>query len=372
MMSALKVNTSSYLAGMSDGARKSVLRTPTAATFGVSADGETRSAEQEQASRYQRERDESNVECDVLRELVVSLQLENRQLQSDAAPCEGLTASEWHEHSVDLQKGYAKLAKELLEKNIESDELRLLNQGLEKAHITAVEALEALQLSHTAVLIDRDRLVSVYGSETHEPHNELAIIKSNTIDDPSSHMTPPSSRTTPSSKPSAQSFMSAVRAEFDKSATSSTDVRGIQDGYNENDNESDNSVYDDDDSAPRRVESDDNTDSDDDSHEADGSERFYYLAVPPTVDDCSILAGLGRDVWRVCFWDASRGQLAFGGGSAAPFPYLDKSEVEWARLQIYSKPSRSGSVATEQDICDVARRTTGELSGVERSRVPAK
>ena len=113
---------------------------------------------------------------------MVSLQLENQQLQSDASLCEGRTASEWHEYSVDLQKGYAQLAKELLEKNIESDELRLLNQGLEKAHRTAVEALEALQLSHAAVLVDRDRLVSAGGSETHESHNELATINSNTID----------------------------------------------------------------------------------------------------------------------------------------------------------------------------------------------
>ena len=93
--------------------------------------------------------------------------------------------------------------------------------------------------------------------------------------------------------------------------------------------------YDDDDSAPRRAHSDDNTDSDEDSHDADGRARLYYLTVPPTAEDRSILAGPGRDVWRVCVWDASRDQLTFGGGSAAPFPYLDKSEVEWARLQIY-------------------------------------
>lgn len=74
----------------------------------------------------------------------------------------------------------------------------------------------------------------------------------------------------------------------------------------------------------------------------------------------------------MCDWDASRDRLAFGGGSAAPFPYLDKSEVEWARLQIYSRPPRSGSVATEQDICVVTRRTTGELLGVERSLVPVR
>ena len=138
--------------------------------------------------------------------------------------------------------------------------------------------------------------MSARGSETHEPHNELATIKRNTIDDPSSHMTPLSSHTTPSTKPSAQSFMSAVRAELDRSATPSSDVRGIQDGYNENDDESNTSVHGDDDSAPRRVESDDNTDSDDDSHDTDGCERLYYLTVPPTAEDCSILAGLGRDV----------------------------------------------------------------------------
>ena len=166
--------------------------------------------------------------------------------------------------------------------------------------------------------------------------------------------------------------MSAVRAEFDKSVTPSTGVRGsIQDGYNEDDGESNTSVYDDDDSAPRRAQSDDNTESDDDSHDADGYERLYYLTVPPTAEGFSILAGPGRGVWRVCVWDASRDQLTFGGGSAVPFPYLDKSEVEWARFQIYSRPSRSGSVATEQDICDVVRRTTGELAGAECSRVPA-
>ena len=72
------------------------------------------------------------------------------------------------------------------------------------------------------------------------------------------------------------------------------------------------------------------------------------------------------------YWDASRDQLTFGGGSAAPFPDLDKSDVEWARLQTYSGPSKSGSAATEQDICNVARRITGELSGVERSLVPVR
>ena len=82
--------------------------------------------------------------------------------------CEGLTAPEWRECSVDLQKGYAHLAKELLAKNVESDELRLQNHNPKKAHGTAVEALEALQLSHAAVLLDRDRLVSVFGSEIHD------------------------------------------------------------------------------------------------------------------------------------------------------------------------------------------------------------
>ena len=77
--------------------------------------------------------DEPNVKCDDLRELVVSLHLELRQLRSAAAPCEGRTASEWHSYSVDLQEGYAQLAKELRRGKIaESDELRLLNQGLEK------------------------------------------------------------------------------------------------------------------------------------------------------------------------------------------------------------------------------------------------
>ena len=66
---------------------------------------------------------------------------------------EGRTASEWHSYSVDLQEGYAQLAKELREKSAKSDELRLLNQGREKAHKTVVEALEAVQLSHGAVLL---------------------------------------------------------------------------------------------------------------------------------------------------------------------------------------------------------------------------
>ena len=184
MMSALKINASSYLAGMSDGARKPVLHTRIFATPGSLADDGKRPSQQEKAARCQRGLDMANVECDELRELVVSLQLENRQLQSDASPCEGLTASEWHGYSVDLQKGHAKLAKELLEKNAESDELRLLNQGLEKAHRTAVEVLEALQLSHTAVLLDRDRLVSAFGSKTHESHYESATTTtSNTIAD---------------------------------------------------------------------------------------------------------------------------------------------------------------------------------------------
>ena len=372
VMTSAMNNASSYLAGMRDEVRSPVLRSPTVATAGISADDETRSVEQEQALRCQRELGESNVECEVLRESMVSLQLENQQLQSNAFLCEGRTACEWHEYPVDLQKGYEKLVKEMHDKNTESDELRQLNQGLEKAHRTAVKALEALQISHTAVLIDRDRLLSAGGSETHEPHNKLASINSNTSDSPSSRMALPSSHTTPSTKHSAQSFMSAVRAEVDKSATPSTDVRGIQDGYNENDEESDNSRYDDDDSAPRLAHSDGNTDSDEDSHNVDGRARFYYLTVPHTAENRSILAGLGRDVWRVCDWDASRDQLTFGGGSAAPFPYLDKSEVEWARLKIYSRPSRSGSVATMQDICGVVRRTTGELVGAERSLVPVR
>ena len=67
---------------------------------------------------------ESNAECDDLRELVVSLHLELRQLRSAAAPCEGRTASEWHSYSVGLQEGYAQLAKELRRgKIVESDEL---------------------------------------------------------------------------------------------------------------------------------------------------------------------------------------------------------------------------------------------------------
>jgi hypothetical protein len=252
-----------------------------------------------------------------------------------------------------------------LQKNcaiVESDELRLLNQGLEKAHKTVIEALEAPQLSHAAVLLDRDRLTYVLGSETHESHDELAATTITTIPDPS-----PSRNTTPSVKPSAQSFMSAVRAEFYESAA---DLRGIQGGYEEHDDESNNSFYDEEDSAPRLAPSDDNTDSDDASHDTDGRERLYYLAVPSTAEDRSILAGFGRDVWRVCVWDESRDQLMFGGGSAAPFPWIDKSEVEWARLRLHSRPSIAGSVATEQDICDVARRTTGELAGAERKQVP--
>ena len=142
-----------------------------------------------------------------------------------------------------------------------------------------------------------------------------------------------------------------------------------QDGYNENDAELNTSVRGNDDLALGHVESGDNTGPDDESRNADGFERLYYLTVPPTAEDHSIFAGLGRDVWHVCVWDLSHSQLTFEGGSAAP-SHLDRSEVEWARLQIYSKPPRSGSVATEQDMCGVARRTTGELPGIERSRVP--
>ena len=92
--------------------------------------------------------------------------------------------------------------------------------------------------------------------------------------------------------------------------------------------------------------------------------------MPPNAEDRSILAGLGRDVWRVCSWDAARNQLkCLGDGSAAPF-FLDKSEVEWARLRLHSNPSMAGSVATEQGICDVARRISGELEGAERKQVP--
>ena len=54
-----------------------------------------------------------------------------------------------------------------------------------------------------------------------------------------------------------------------------------------------------DNSALQRAHSDD-TDSDGDSHDVDGCERFYYLTVPSTAVNCSILAGLGRGVWRVC------------------------------------------------------------------------
>ena len=123
-------------------------------------------------------------------------------------------------------------------------------------------------------------------------------------------------------KPSAQSFMPSFRAEF------YAYVRGIQDGSEEHDDESNNSVYDKEDSAPLRAPSDDITDSNDASHGSDGHVRFCYLTVPSTAEDRSILAGLGLDVWRVCVWGASRDQLMFGGGSAAPFPCLDKSEVE--------------------------------------------
>ena len=162
--------------------------------------------------------------------------------------------------------------------------------------------------------------------------------------------------------------MSAVRSESDKFVTSFTNVHG-QDGYNENDVELNTSVRGNDVLVLRHVESGDNTVPDDESRNADGCERLFYLNVPPTADDHSILAGLGREIWHVCVWDVSRSQLTFEGGPAAP-SHLDRSDMEWARLQIYSKPSRSGSIATEQDICDVARRITGELSGIERSRVP--
>ena len=88
--------------------------------------------------RCQQELDEANVEFGEWRERAVFLRSENIKLQSYAAPCEGLTAPEWREHSVDLQKGYTHLAKELRAKNVESDELRLQNHSLKEAHRTAV------------------------------------------------------------------------------------------------------------------------------------------------------------------------------------------------------------------------------------------
>ena len=114
MMSALKINASSYLTGRRDRARKPALWTRIFSTPGNIADEKPSQMEREQAFRCQQQLDEANVECDEWRKLTVSLQLENRQLQSDAAPCEGLTAPEWREYSVDLQEGYAQLAKELL------------------------------------------------------------------------------------------------------------------------------------------------------------------------------------------------------------------------------------------------------------------
>ena len=94
-----------------------------------------------------------------------SLHQELKQLQSATAPCGGLTASEWSSYLVELEEGYARQNKELREKTVESGELRLINQGLEKAHATVVNALDDLQLSHAAVLLDRDRLMSVFKSE---------------------------------------------------------------------------------------------------------------------------------------------------------------------------------------------------------------
>ena len=130
-----------------------------------------------------------------------------------------------------------------------------------------------------------------------------------------------------------------------------------------------NSAYDKEDFASRRVPSDDINNSNDGSCGSDGHELMCYL-MPPNAEDRSILAGLGRNVRRVCSWDAARIQLmCLGGGSAAPF-LLDKFEVEWARLRPHSNPSMAGSVATEQDICDVARRISGELEGVERKQAP--
>ena len=76
MMSALKNNASSYLAGRSGGARKPALWTRIFATPGDLADEGRKPSQMEQALRCQRELDESNGECDDLRELVVSLHLE--------------------------------------------------------------------------------------------------------------------------------------------------------------------------------------------------------------------------------------------------------------------------------------------------------
>ena len=319
--------------------------------------------------KCQHELYEANGECDEWRKRAGFLQSETIQLQIYATLCEGLTAPEWRDHVVDLQKENAQLAKELRAKNVESDELRLQNHGLKEAHGTAVKALEAVkkasQRSHAAVLLDRGRLLSVLGSESHDSRDGWTT--SNTIADASSHIAPPPSLATPSTKLSAQSVMPAVRSESDNSGTPFT--MHSQDGYNKNDVESNTSVGGNDDLAIRHVESGDNTGPDDESRNADGFERLYYLTVPPRARDRAILAGLGRDVWHVCVWDSFRSQLAFEGGSAAP-SHIDRSDVEWARLKLYSKPSRSGSVATEQDLCEVVRRTTGELSGIEGSRVP--
>ena len=62
---------------------------------------------------------------------------------------------------------------------------------------------KASQRSHAAVLLDRDRLLSVFGSERHDSRDGWAT--SNTIADASSHIAPPSSLATPSTKLSAQS-----------------------------------------------------------------------------------------------------------------------------------------------------------------------
>ena len=363
-------NASFYLAGRRDRAREPEFCTRTFSTPGKRADETPSQMDREQAFiRCQHELDEANGECDEWRKRAVFLQSENIQLQIYAALCEGLTAPEWRGNVVDLQKENAQLAKELRAKNVESDELRLQNHGLKEAHGTAVEALEAFkkasQRSHAAVLLDRDQLLSVFGSESQDSLDEWTT--SNAIADAPSHIAPPPSLATPSTKLAAQSVMSVVRSESDKSGTSFT-MHG-EDGYDENDAETNTSVCGNDDLAIRHVESGDNTGPDDKSRNADGFECLYYLTVPPRAKDRAILAGLGRDVWHVCVWDSFRSQLTFEGGSAAP-SHIDRSDVEWARLKLYSKPSRSGSVATEQDMCDMARRTTGELSGIGRSRVP--
>ena len=201
-----------------------------------------------------------------------------------------------------------------------------------------------MQLSHAAVRLDLDRLLSVFGSENHDSRDGWATSTSNTIADASSHIAPPSSLATPSTKLSAQSVMSAVRSESDKFVTPFTNVHG-QDRYNENDVELNSSVRGNDDLALRHVESGDNTAPDDEFRNADGCERLYYLNVPPTAEDHSILAGLGRDIWNVCVWDVSRSNWRL---KVAPPPHLILTGLVWSGRVCRSTLNRQGQALLQR------------------------